>query len=365
MFSMETRKHHAEHKRMIWEPYSKTRILASEEIMHLYHGHYFTYLKPLLQEAVVGGRTLDGVDISWSWVMDFITVQLFGVDIFSEVLDQQHIREEFFQDLCVSLRGGFWSAQFPTLISVLKKIRLGLQPNPMNTATQKVESRVMSLCNAAEVPYSAGRLSKELPPNVYSRLRYQLEEQPTDSRSSIECKKDPSMLNRTIASEMMDHCVAGQESAGGALSLCLHYLSLNPSVQSRLTTELRTRLSGPDFLAQSLKELDTLPYLNAVILETLRLLNTNPDPTRLVPSTGCTLAGYPIPAGKSVFALAYVLHHDETVFQNADVFEPERWIEVNEVDKRRMEAQFWAFSSGDRQCIAKDFAPIGMSGASL
>ena len=343
----------------MWESYSKTRLLGSKELMQLYQSRYLTYLRPLLQEKLAGGEILDGVDISWSWVMDCITVQLLGVEICSDLLDTQSIRQDFFQDICVSLRGGFWTAQFPTLVSCLNKACLGLKSNVTNTATKRIESRLMSLCKAAEGPYVTGLLSKALPPNVYSRLRYQLEEQPIDFRSNIRSIRDPNMLEKILASEMMDHCVAGQESAGGALSLCLHHLSLNPAVQNRLTMELRAHLSEPDFLARSLKELEALPYLNAIILETLRLLNANPDPTRLVPSTGCTLAGYRIPAGTCSFALAYVLHHDETVFRNAETFDPGRWIVVKEEEKKHMETQFWAFASGDRQCIAKDFAPIG------
>lgn len=48
--------------------------------------------------------------------------------------------------------------------------------------------------------------------------------------------------------------------------------------------------------------IDELPFLNAVIMESLRLVDTiSSYQTRIVPPIGCKLSGYYIPGGVSKF----------------------------------------------------------------
>ncbi|KAF8633944.1 hypothetical protein AX15_001127 [Amanita polypyramis BW_CC] len=89
---------------------------------------------------------------------------------------------------------------------------------------------------------------------------------------------------RLSDSELLDQCSsflqAGSDSVGLAIAWCIHLLSLNPQIQTRLREELLCSLEplvdfSQDVFAKELDRhweiIDTLPYLEAVVRETLRV----------------------------------------------------------------------------------------------
>jgi cytochrome P450 len=77
-------------------------------------------------------------------------------------------------------------------------------------------------------------------------------------------------------SELLDQCstflLAGSDSVSLALSWTLYYLALNPSMQSKIFDEIVafTEVLG-DKQSTCWDGIDSLPYLDAVVRETLRL----------------------------------------------------------------------------------------------
>ena len=91
--------------------------------------------------------------------------------------------------------------------------------------------------------------------------------------------------------------VAGQDAVPAALEFIIRQISTHPHVQAKLRLELLTSLplSAED---RSFAMIDTLSYLNAVIMEGLRLVDTiSSYQTRVVPNGGCTISGHFLPAG--------------------------------------------------------------------
>jgi cytochrome P450 len=77
-------------------------------------------------------------------------------------------------------------------------------------------------------------------------------------------------------------------------------------------------------------DLKALPYLNQVIMETLRCYAAAPAGLlRDVPKTGCEIDGYWMPAGTEVMTQAYSMHRDREVYP-----EPERLVNLLGVDIR-------------------------------
>lgn len=77
----------------------------------------------------------------------------------------------------------------------------------------------------------------------------------------------------------------------------------------------------PDGFAD--KDLRDLPYLDYVIMETLRLFTPlQSGLPRAVPPEGATLSGAFIPGGMTVASQAYTLHRDPTIFP-----EPDRYVD--------------------------------------
>jgi len=102
------------------------------------------------------------------------------------------------------------------------------------------------------------------------------------------------------------------------------------------------------------QDVQSLPYFSAVIKEAQRISMANPTRLpRTVPPTGWTYKDYHFPPGTLVGCSAYQLHFDESVFQDAKRFCPERWLE-NVSDE--MNKSWFAFGAGPRSCIAKNLA---------
>ena len=139
------------------------------------------------------------------------------------------------------------------------------------------------------------------------------------------------------------------------LEFALRTLSAHPEMQARLRAELAESLPrGLDDCA--FNAIDALPYLNAVVLESLRLVDTIEScQSRVVPKGGCVVEGYYLPEGTIVSAQPYILNRQENVFPDSEKFDPDRWL----MDKERLRPllkSLLTFSTGPRGCIGKQLA---------
>jgi cytochrome P450 len=146
---------------------------------------------------------------------------------------------------------------------------------------------------------------------------------------------------------------AGADSTAVMLSTILFHLVRQPAVRKRLKEEIRERQAGVDY--------QSLPYLQAVIREGLRLGMANPTRlTRIVPSksTGCTVSGVFLPPGTVVGAAAYVFHHNPNVFPQPFEFFPERWLASGEGTglRRLKESDIFPYGVGPRACLGRNLA---------
>jgi hypothetical protein len=156
-------------------------------------------------------------------------------------------------------------------------------------------------------------------------------------------------------SEIEDHTVAGHETTGATLSYLTYHLSLNTDIQDKL----RAELCAVQQVGKKLdyRTVDSLPYLNGVLMETLRLYGAIPGAEpRLVPKQGMQCEGYRIPAQTIVSIQPWTLHRDAAVYKEPLVFRPERWYESSQDDLRKMNKSFMAFGAGIRMCLGMHLA---------
>ena len=107
-----------------------------------------------------------------------------------------------------------------------------------------------------------------------------------------------SLTFKERASEILDHIIAGQDPVPAALEFILKQLSIHHGSQTILRSELST--SRQSIQDHGFAVIDKLAYLNAVVMEGLRLLDsTSSYQTRIVPSGGCVILGSFLPAGVS------------------------------------------------------------------
>lgn len=98
MFSMEDMGSHGERKRMMWQAYSRTQVLASEAMKDICYTLAVKRLLPQLKQAVTDRKSCNVVDLNCSWVVDFITGYLFSIENGSNLLIQPSSREDFFEN---------------------------------------------------------------------------------------------------------------------------------------------------------------------------------------------------------------------------------------------------------------------------
>ncbi|KAF4631689.1 hypothetical protein G7Y89_g6446 [Cudoniella acicularis] len=154
-----------------------------------------------------------------------------------------------------------------------------------------------------------------------------------------------------VKAQCKDLVFAGTDSSGMNLATICRQLAMHPEKYEILRNEVCTNaLSGPEK-----HEIQSLPYLSAVIKECLRISMANP--TRLphvVPTEGWTFKGVLFPAGTLVGCSAYELHFNRSVFPNPFSFQPERWLEGTVTPEANK--SFFAFGAGARACIARNLA---------
>ena len=112
---------------------------------------------------------------------------------------------------------------------------------------------------------------------VYAPLRQRLEES----------DMPPEELEATLSGELLDHLVASHDASGITETYLMHVLSQRKPLQRALGKELR-RSTAYDSAPFTHRDINALPLLDAMLMETLRLFSANPGPKpRGVPATGC------------------------------------------------------------------------------
>ncbi|KAF2613962.1 hypothetical protein F2Q70_00013300 [Brassica cretica] len=113
-------------------------------------------------------------------------------------------------------------------------------------------------------------------------------------------------------------------------------------------------LGGVDTIVEE-SHLPKLPYLQAVMKETLRLHPTLP---LLVPhrnSETSVVAGYTVPKDSKIFINVWAIHRDPKHWDEPNEFKPERFLE-NSLDFNGGDFKYLPFGSGRRICAAINMA---------
>lgn len=136
-----------------------------------------------------------------------------------------------------------------------------------------------------------------------------------------------------------------------------YHVSANPTVHERLYKELTAAIPYPSPESfPSLAVLEKLPYLSAVIQESLRLCNpVTHRLSRKFPDKALRYQNYVIPPGWTVGMTSMLIHENETIYPEPHKFRPERWL--NEGHQcRQLERYLVPFNRGVRVCLGLNLA---------
>jgi cytochrome P450 len=339
---------HARQKRMLSRVYSKSYLQESDALRSISAIILSQRLLPMLQRFATTGETVNVLPLFQAVGMDFTSSYLFGLQTGTQYL-----------------------FNLPQWLHWLDEYNEFKNLNPDVRADGFIERWCLSLCmqTKAKTANDSGNgedLSTE--PVVYNSLRHALEKSP-DSRP----------IDLAIASELLDHLVAGHETSGITFTYVMWELSQRPEIQEDLRRELSTLNPPLHYPLASVtdgdgdgdlpalphpSDIDSLPLLDAIIRETLRLHAPASSPLpRVTPDIpgGTSLNDFDsIPGGITVSSSAYTLHRIEEVYPQPTEWLPQRWVSPEPGKKHDMRRLWWPFGSGGRMCLGSNFALQGI-----
>ncbi|KAG9253288.1 calcineurin-dependent [Emericellopsis atlantica] len=158
---------------------------------------------------------------------------------------------------------------------------------------------------------------------------------------------EPHRTTKSLVDETFSLVIAGTETTVTTITFGVWCILKNPDIQKRLLDELSEVETNEDGLMEY-QNLTTLPYLTAVITETLRISSAASGIlTRVVPAGGTTYGKHFLPEGTSVSTAQRMIHHNPDLFPEPDVFNPERWLGD---DAAAYKKNLVPFSKGPRIC---------------
>ncbi|KAJ6600470.1 cytochrome P450 [Mycena vulgaris] len=173
-----------------------------------------------------------------------------------------------------------------------------------------------------------------------------------------------------VVSQIPAFFVAGHETTSTATAWALHALSLNPNVQAKLREELFTISSQNP----TMNQLNSLPYLDSVVREVLRVYSPVTFVDRMamqddvlplskpyIDKTGKSHDTLLIPKGQIIRLPILIIHMDpETWGDDAAEFRPERWEHVPDASSAvpSVWGNLFTFFAGPNNCIGFRFALV-------
>ncbi|GMN54830.1 hypothetical protein TIFTF001_023948 [Ficus carica] len=173
-----------------------------------------------------------------------------------------------------------------------------------------------------------------------------------DENSEINLTKE------NIHAFVMNIFGAGTETQSVTMEWALSELMTHPNAMSKARQEV-DKIIGSNKLVQE-SDIPNLPYIQAVVKETLRLHPGGPFIAR-ESSEDCTINGYHVPANTRLFLNTWAINRDPRHWENPHEFLPERFLGEDgnlksDLDVRGQHFQLLPFGSGRRGCPGVNLA---------
>jgi len=173
-----------------------------------------------------------------------------------------------------------------------------------------------------------------------------------------------------VMSQIPTFLIAGHETTSVTMSWALYALTQNKHVQ----TKLRQEISDVSTDNPTMDDLNGLPYLDAVVRETLRLYPAVPAVIRAAKKDDCIPLNKPftdtkgvvhhqirVTKGQRILIPILLINRDKSIWgEDAKEFRPERWANIPDVAASvpGVWANLMTFVGGPRACIGYRFSIV-------
>lgn len=146
---------------------------------------------------------------------------------------------------------------------------------------------------------------------------------------------------------LQDLFVAGTDTTSNTLEWAMAEVLKTPEKMQKAKAELAEVIGKGKTIEEA--DVSCLPYLRCIVKETLRL---HPPVPFLIPrkvDQEVEVCGYNVPKGSQVLVNVWAIGRDDTIWENALEFKPERFLE-SELDIRGRDFELLPFGAGRRIC---------------
>ncbi|XP_074282840.1 geraniol 8-hydroxylase-like [Silene latifolia] len=163
--------------------------------------------------------------------------------------------------------------------------------------------------------------------------------------------KDNELSIDDVKHLLTDLFLAGSDTTFSTLEWAMTELLHSPQKMTRAQNEIDQVHGKNNNRSIQESDISKLPYIQAIVKETLRL---HPPAPILVPHTAQTdveLSGYFVPKDTEVWVNVWSMGRDPILWKNPNLFLPERFMEGNsEIDLKHQDFRFIPFGAGRRMC---------------
>ena len=153
--------------------------------------------------------------------------------------------------------------------------------------------------------------------------------------------------------------IAGTDTSAKTIEWALAELINHPNILNKAREEIHNIVGKTRLVEES--DIPNLPYIQAIVKETLRLHPTGPMIFR-ESTESCTINGFYIPEKTRLFINTWAICRDPKYWENPLEFQPERFLReegsgsINYLDVRGQNYQLLPFGSGKRGCPGTSLA---------
>ncbi|OAL36555.1 hypothetical protein AYO20_04171 [Fonsecaea nubica] len=324
-----------------YQPYfAKGAIVRLEPLIH-------DRVKKFLSVLDTASSTGSPVDLSMGYrslTSDVVTSYMFADKGF-DLLDAQNFRSPILVALEEFFEIAPWTTYFPNLTAWLAR---QLQSLPDERIAKLMPALAATNWITEQCGIKVKRILQEGGSGSSFPTVFDAWAKPSEKRRFM-----PSL--RQLTADAFTFHGAGTDTTAHALTTATWGLINNKTCIQKLHAELKGAIPVADseqLVGSSV--LENLPYLRAVVKESLRMSMGVPGRMgRVVPDGGAVLCDQRIPAGVGVTSVSYCYHYDPVYFPAPNEFRPERWLSP---DGQQLETRLIAFSRGPRSCIGINLA---------
>ncbi|KAK4150335.1 Pisatin demethylase [Chaetomidium leptoderma] len=198
---------------------------------------------------------------------------------------------------------------------------------------------------------------------IDERVRVRYGEKKVRNMDVLQALVDSGLPREEVEAEALVHLLGGTDTTAGALRNTVFFLSTNPVAYRRLQDEIDGAVGRVTRPVISDAECKELRFLQACIKESIRCWPPVSGLQGKMSDVDDVICRVRVPAHTHVMFGMFGVMRDKSVFgDNAEVFEPMRWLEAGPEQLKEMEGtQGMAFASGTRwECLGKRLANVEM-----